>query len=226
VPALPPVPNVLKVRIHWSVGSDTAAVNVLHWRYAGTPPSDASCVTIATDVRSAVATTLLGLVTTHSSLTGADVTDLTSDIAGQGAHFQSSGGGGSSSALSPGTCLLQSLKIARRYRGGKPRTYWPLGASGDLGTNLAWAGGFVTSATSQLAAFTAAMNAITVAGCNLTGQVNVSYYEGFTVSAPDPITGRVRNVPTPRTTPLIDPVTSFVVDPHPASQRRRNLQGV
>jgi hypothetical protein len=51
--------------------------------------------------------------------------------------------------------------------------------------------------------------------------VNVSYYNGFTVVT-NPTTGRARNVPTLRGTPVVDTVTGIVARVQVGSQRRRN----
>jgi hypothetical protein len=52
--------------------------------------------------------------------------------------------------------------------------------------------------------------------------VNVSFFSGFTNKTFP--SGRTRPVPTPRVTPLIDPIIGSDVNPKVATQRRRNQQ--
>ena len=56
-------------------------------------------------------------------------------------------------------------------------------------------------------------------------QVNISFYEGFTVVT-DARTGRSRNVSQRRPDgPTVDVITGFSINPKLGSQRRRNLHG-
>ena len=123
------------------------------------------------------------------------------------------------------TAFLGSMKIARRYRGGKPRTYLPIGGAGKLQDAQTWTSAFVADIQAALNQIIADIAVTASGGCALGNLVNVSYYEGF-VSSQNPITLRWRTIPKQRTAgPLVDPVTSWVAETRIGSQRRRNLRG-
>jgi hypothetical protein len=117
--------------------------------------------------------------------------------------------------------MLVNYVIGRRYRGGKPRSYFPWGSSQEIFTRQSWNPTFVTNVDSGLAAYFSAVIGTTVGGTTLTEHVNVSYYSGFTVVT-NPVTHRARNVPTVRAVPVVDNILSFAASSRPASQRRRN----
>ena len=223
MPALPPVPNVLKVVLEYQLGADLTAINRLYWEYTGTPPTNGVCVTIATDISNAWNTDLASLLNSLNSLESVTVADLSSPSSGEGAYATARDGTRSGDPLGGQTCLLENLAIQRKYRGGKPRSYWPFGSTGDVLNSQQWETAFVTGSATNLASFATAVSAISVSGCALSpGQVNVSYYEGFTPVL-NPVTGRTRDVPKVRATPLIDVIASRSVNAYLGTQRRRTL---
>jgi hypothetical protein len=58
------------------------------------------------------------------------------------------------------------------------------------------------------------------AGAGTLSHVSLSYFSGFTVIT-SPTTGRARNVPTVRSSPLIDPVVTLKTQTSIGTQRRR-----
>jgi hypothetical protein len=125
--------------------------------------------------------------------------------------------------LTGAAAALVNGTIARRYRGGKPRTYWPWFTSTDLDTQQQWNTSAVTLFNTQWGDFMTACLAISESGCTISESVNVSFYQGF-VSAENPITHRWRNLPTYRTGEIpVDPILSWTLNLKPGSQRRRNL---
>lgn len=223
MPALPDVPNVLKVVLEYQLGADLTAINRVYWEYSGTPPTDGVCVTIATDVSNAWNTDVASLVTSENSLESVTVTDLSSATSGEGSYIATRQGTRGGAQLPANVALLENLLIGRRYRGGKPRTYWPLGVAADVLNSQQWTTAFLSGVAGNLASFATAVSAISVSGCLLSpGQVNISYYEGFT-SVLNPVTGRTRDVPKVRSSALIDSIASRSVNPYIASQRRRTL---
>jgi hypothetical protein len=220
VPALPDVPQVLRCRLLWSDDTDPAATTTFFVRYTGSAPSSATCVTLATDFAGFWANNL-NLFDTTTELSGCEVTDLTSPTSGQGLATTTYAGTEGGEQLSGGTCVVVNYAIARRYRGGKPRMYLPWGTGLALESRQAWTGDFLTAVLAAVQAAWTGIIGTEVAGCTISDHVNVSYYSGFTVS--DPGGGkRARNVPTLRTTPLVDTVTGNSVLSRPGSQRRRN----
>ena len=220
MPPLPSVANTLKAQLLWSDSSDNNVRTTLFYRYTGGPPSATDCNALAADIYGAFAA-MDGQWSPTTQLTGVELTDLNSSGGAQGLHAQSTSGIRAGTDLAGGTAVVVGYTIVRRYRGGKPRSYFPFFTSSDLTNRQTWAAGDLTALDSDLAtAFTAIIGA-TSGTTTITEHVNVSYYEGFTVVT-SPTTGRARNVPKVRSTPLTDIITSFGARPTPGSQRRRN----
>jgi hypothetical protein len=153
------------------------------------------------------------------------VTDLTSATAARG--IATSSQIGTRAGLPNGAAVpaLINFKVARRYRGGKPRIYFPFFVSADLTDRLTWSSEVIIEATATWEAFMSAVIGVArpLGRSGRTGQR--SFYEGFTVVT-DPRTARSRNVSQLRPDgPAVDRITSFSINPKLGSQRRRNLHG-
>lgn len=223
MPALPDQPGILKITLLYSVGEDIAALCRFFLQYGGTPPSNASCVTIATTIRASHVTRLNPYMSSANSILGATVTDLTSPTSGFGEDLATTAGGLTANPLPAEACLLINLELARRYRGGKPRIYLPLGDSGELLDPTKWTTTFQNNVHTAFQLFVDDLVAITTGGITISGLANISYYSGFTAVV-NPITGRTRDVPKVRSAAIApDPITNFSVNPRVASQRRRQL---
>jgi hypothetical protein len=224
MPALPPVPGVLKVSLVWAVGDDPIAYNNLHWSYSGGPPSNADCATIAGNVRSAVVADLIPQTRIQSAILFTRVTDLTSPSAGVGESHGGVAGGLTGPSLPNDVCVLVNASISRRYRGGKPRCYWPGGNSTYVDTTGKWIPADVTTMNTAWNAFITAVNGMVVSTTTLGTSVNVSYYSGFT-NVPYGLPTRYRRVPTLRAGgPHVDIINAWSVNPVPGNQRRRNIR--
>lgn len=221
MPPLPDVSQVLKLEYDFSIWEDLFARCRQFWIYDGANPTDAQLNTFAATVFASVNTHLCPLAGTHVTFTRLGVIDLTSSTAAIGEATGSHPGTRGTTVLTADVCALQSLHVARRYRGGHPRTYWPFGITTDLFDQQTWQDTFVTAAESGLASHETAIFGAGWSGATILQQVNVSYYAGFTVHTGT--TGRARNVSTPRATALIDPVTSTQVRKGIAVQRNRLL---
>src|SRR5581483_1350868 len=193
MPPLPAVTNVIKASLEWSISSDVNARTGLFFEYSGSPPNNAACSAFASDIYAAFAANN-GDWDVDTSLIGCEVIDLSSVSGGVGIH-SGSVPGSLSSPISGSSSVLANYLIARRYRGGRPRSYFPFGDASVVGNRQTWEATIIT-------------------------HVNVSYYDGFTVVT-SPTTGRARNVPRLRTTPLVDTIVGFNVSTRIANQRRR-----
>lgn len=223
MPALPSVSKVLKTIIKYS-SSEAAQdiLNILFLAYAGTAPTDAQLVTLAGDILTLIGSDLVTMYPSVLSNNEVSLEDLSSDTAATGFNTGTNTGTRSGAPLGAGTALVIGAPIARRYRGGHPRSYLPWGTAADLTTQDQWG-------TTEQAAFLAAWvdfigglsSLVWSGGVSLT-HVNVSYYQGFTPHVYP--SGRYRNVPNLRVTPVVDPVIEYVCNPRTASQRRRNQQ--
>ena len=223
MPALPSVPGVIKMDAFYTIGSDLQALNRIFIAYTGGPPSPGDAATLASDLYTIWAAEIPVYMQDANALTGVEVTDLSSPTGSQATHSHTTAGSLTGNPLPANVAGLASMKISRRYRGGKPRTYLPVGDNTSVQTAQTWTTAFVGVLQASLNAIIADI-AVTAAGTtSLTHLVNVSYYSGFTVVT-NPVTGRARNVPKLRTTPLIDAVTGWTFETTQASQRRRLLR--
>ena len=224
MPALPNYPNVLAVDLTWDVGADASVATKVHFTYSGTAPANTVCATIASDIYAFAVAELIPLLHPDNNLTGVIVTDLTSPTSGFGDHLAVTAGSRSGTPLAAGTAVLSNTKIPRRYRGGKPRNYWPLGIAEDLLTPTAWKGASVSDFLAGTAGWIDDVITIVESGTTIVTMCSISYYEGFT-AVTNPITGRTRDVPKVRAAAIPpDLFNGFSINTKPASQRRRNLQ--
>lgn len=218
MPALPTIPNVLKASLLWSVSSDVDVRTGLYFSYSGAAPNNSACNAFAT-----AAYNSFGAFgedwDDDTSLTGCEVIDLSSASGGVGLH-SASVVGSLTHPISGASCVLVNYQIARRYRGGRPRSYLPWGDQTTVGNRQTWGGTFVSAVETHIGDCFSGIIGQTSGGTTISQHVNVSYYEGFTVET-NPGTGRARNVPKLRTTPVVDTIVGFSVSTRIANQRRR-----
>lgn len=225
MPALPAVASTLRVQLKHTVGADVDVLNRFYLLYSGTAPTGAGLNTMAAAVESAWASDLKTYASSTVTLTEIIIEDLTSSTSAIGT-WSGSTAGTRAGTFQAGACVLINFTIARRYRGGKPRVYLPYLVGGDVTTPQLWN---TTTTAALLTAWNTFMTAVIAAGpsgTTITGQVSVSYYEGFTnYMGP---TGRYRARSTVKSgteLPIVpDAVTSTTVNAKVASQRRRTGQ--
>jgi hypothetical protein len=217
------VPGVCRAEWKFTYSGDLDVLVRQFYSFSGGPMSNATAVGVATQFFDNYTANCLSLAHPDVVLTECFVTDLTSDTAGTGAYTGTGTGTASGTPLAAGTATLINFLISRRYRGGKPRNYWPFGTSSSLNGATAWSSAFLTALADHYDPFITANLGVTFSGGGISDQVNVSYYQGF-ASVENPVTKRWRNINTPRTTPVVDAVTSYAFNVKPASQRRRNTQ--
>jgi hypothetical protein len=220
VPPLPYANEVLEVQLRHTYAADLDVLTRVFFAYTGTAPVDSGLNTMASTVSSAWGTNLKSLAVPAVALTEVVVTDLTSATSARGVWSGSVAGTRSGTDIFANVCMNVGFVIARRYRGGKPKCYLPFGNASDLQTSQTWTSTFVSAVGTGWAAFITAVIAAAPSGTTISGQINVSYFQGFT-SVENPITHRYRNVPTLRATPVQDTVIGTVYQTRPASQRRR-----
>lgn len=219
MPALPSVPSVLKAQFQHTYGGVPAWTH-MYFRYSGNAPAVADAAAIANSLKSAWTTNFAPQACTACSLVLVQVTDLSSPTGAQNVSGGAAVAGTLGAALTANDCVLVNGHIVRRYRGGKPRQYWPLGAVSAVANPQQWSTTFVNNVQAAYNAIQTAALAITWAGGNIASQVSVGYYHGFTVVT-NPTTGRAKNVPKPLPTPNVDTIASSTVNSRIATQRRR-----
>jgi hypothetical protein len=224
VPPLPAVAKVIKTDLIWSDEVNTDIVTRFFAEYSGSAPSDADldgwCASLADAYESALA----GLANPNVILSAINAIDLSSATGAIGVAAPAVTGTRTGDPVSIGTAVVDSYSIARRYRGGHPRGYWPFGNSLDLGTLQTWADAFVAEAQSEFNAWWLDVGTSGWSGAGTINHVNVSYFSGFTVVI-NPMTGRARNVPTLRGIPIVDLVAGTTVRTKVGTQRRRLQYG-
>lgn len=218
MPALPNAANILKAGYKMGLGTDTNALVRLFIAFSGT--SDVAKLNAVAGVLSSAWDTWLQSVHPNQvTLEEVEVTDLTSDTSPSGGVIDGTAGtltGG----LAAGTAMVISSEIARRYRGGHPRAYWPMGSEAKLGSAQTWDPTFVADVVTAYTGFVGACLTGWPSGITPVDFVNVSYFHGFTNHTYP--SGRTRSIPTVRGAVVIDPVTSWFVRQSVGSQRRRN----
>jgi hypothetical protein len=225
MPPLVPQPGVLKITTRFNIGEDLDVGTRWFFSYTGTPWTDAQAVTASASILASFVTRLIAVLGTDNKVVGVTVEDLSTPTSAFGETFATTVGTRGGTPLPAGSCCLVNHTILRRYRGGKPRTYWPLLNADDLLDPQTWKGTSINDVNVGLTLYFDDIRALAVGAVVITNLVNVSYYHGFTPVL-NPITGRTRDVPTPRAVAIApDVVQSFVCNPRVGSQRRRNLHG-
>jgi len=205
----------------YALGTDLTALNRQFFRWSGGTPTVTDMGTLAGHCNAGWASFMAALTPDTTTLEHTTATDLSSDTGAQATEVSSTAGTRGSPELGAGTAACVSMTLGRRYRGGKPRTYWPFGIQTDLLTPQTWASAFVTAVTNAAQDFAAYIAAGASGATALGPQVNVSYFSGFVVIT-SPITGRATNTPVRRVTPLVNNITGWACNPNLGSQRRRN----
>lgn len=222
MPALPTVTNTVRIDLEFSDGTDTHIGTRFFFSYSGSSPSNTDCTNFAATAFSAASSNLMPQAHNDVALIGATCTDLNTTSGGQGIHSGSTAGSGGTTILPAGACFLINYEIARRYRGGKPRSYMPIGTGGDLTNPGAWSTGAVSAVTTAVINFIAALVGATEGSTTLAAHVNVSYYSGVNTSTPPWRGPGFRYPPKLRTGPITpDLITSVAANQKPGSQRRR-----
>lgn len=222
MPALPSVSKVVRVDVNYSIYSDTNSKDRFFFQYTGAGPSAADLITFLNTCITSWGTNIKPLCSAFVATSTWQATDLTSPSAPQSIVASAVSGTRAGTAMAGGIAAVCRFKIARRYRGGHPRIYWPAGMAGDITAGGIWSGGFQNSISAGTAAFIAACVAAPPASMGTVTHVNVSYFQGFTNKTFP--SGRIKPVPTLRGTPAVDSVIAYVANPKVASQRRRNLE--
>jgi hypothetical protein len=222
MPALPPAPNVLKVAFEYDLGGSLRGGTRQFWSYTGGPPTAGNLNSMASFFRDSFDSRLSGLMSSDFSLIAIVVTDLTSDTSAEGEWTGSVDGGRDGHAVTVDAAILLNSTISRRYRGGKPRIYFPFGIQSDLDSDdVSWSSDFVSACGAAWTLWKEDLTGNADYGCTLQAHVNVSYYSGF-ASVQNPVTLRWRNIPTPRSgDATVDVITSSTFRSEISVQRRR-----
>lgn len=217
--ALPSPGNVIRVEQRNTLQSPTTAGSRFFLSYTGNPPSSGSLSTLAGIINTQWGVNIAPHVAISDALQLVSCVDLSSATGAAGEDTTVTPGQASGNSTPSDVCVIVNHHITRRYRGGQPKTFMRMGMAADLATETLWS---TASQTAFLTAWENYISAIlnsTTSGISLQNVVNVSWYAGFTPFQTP--TGRWRNIPKLRTTPVVDNIVSSSVNQTVGSQRRR-----
>jgi hypothetical protein len=154
-----------------------------------------------------------------NALSEVDVLDITDDLGAFGINSVEVIGSRAGETVPNQVAANTEFNLGRRYRGGKPRMFWPAGVYSDEADDSHWNSDFVVAMNAAAVGFFAQVEAITASGTDLSSHINLSYYKGFTNI--ENTSGRMRAAPTYRAVALQDIVTGYATKTVFGSQRRR-----
>ena len=204
MPALPFVPNVLKLEVTGTLGPGEFT-NIFHVGGSTSPWTVSQVEAAVSHLNSTLGYIYTNDGGTDLSVTELVATDLTSDTSPR--VVSTPGWTGSRSGISApaSSCVLVAWGVSRRWRGGHPRTYFPLGDAALMENSTTWDTAFITQVAADVASFIEAIYSCPLPAGSSPVPVAISYYTGGAL----------------RTTPVIDVITSESVRPRICSQRRR-----
>jgi hypothetical protein len=212
--ALPPVPKVLQVRLSGSYGT-AEWMNGFYLQYAGGPPTQADLDTFAAVIDSDWASTVATRLSINTQIKLVELVDLDNIDGLSAAQASTTGGSISGTAAPANVAACVSFKQSRRYRGGHPRNYVVGIPQVHMASETKLADAAATALAGQYLAFRALLHAHSYTSLGALKWVAVSRYLGSTYDE------KHHRIPTPRPTPLIRDVSSFVCNTRLDSQRRR-----
>ena len=204
MPVRPPTPDTIKAEVLWTQ-SGIPAANILHVGYDSGAPDAVDLASLATALSNAIKGAIQGQYGADTVCVGVTCTDIASDSGHVGSDVASWDGTGAGNNLSAGTAFLINWQQPRRYRGGKPRTYFPAPLAGEMVTQSEWSAGAITAFSAAATALLAAVNGATFGLLTTTSLGCVSY-----------LLDKVARV-----VPLFEPFSGFTASAILRTQRRR-----
>ena len=177
MPPQAPVAQVVAIGLGGTIGTGKWH-NGFYLQYTGTAPQVADLASVMAAVQAAWTTNIAPLAATTTALTTLTAADLTNTTASYNSISITPVPGTRTGTANPSnSALVSSWQINHRYRGGHPRTYWPIGVTTDVSSGSQWSATFRPLALSSIQAFRTALNAITT-GATSYKMVSVSRRQG------------------------------------------------
>jgi len=206
--------------MHWKVGADLTAQNGLYFRYEGGAPSATTLGTFAELTNNAANTRLKGLHSGSVSLQEVVWEDLGSHEGATGSHPGYGVGTLAGLNQAASNCFRMLYHTNRRYRGGKPTSYYPFGTANEISSPQTWELAWVNSTQAAVTSWIGEILTLGAGSTTVHQHVSVSYYaKGTWVN--DPVTGRPRYIPKIKEPPEVHVITNWSGVARIASQRRR-----
>lgn len=172
---LPAISNVLRLRLLGVIQGQPWA-SIQYAKFLGPPPSSTDLATIGTQLATSWQNAIAPQCVPSVGLRVIEVIDLSSDVSSVGTTTSSINGTKTGAANPNNMAVVASYKINRRYRGGHPRTYWPMGNAADVLNGRLLQAAFLPLASNAASAWVGNVNAILYAAQPLQHGC-VSYYE-------------------------------------------------
>jgi len=221
--SVPPLPEVPCVRCSLDyVNTDGfLAGSRFFLSYTGTSPSPGDCQALALLIGQAWEANMANGISDSWSLAEVDVIDIASYTGSSGQSIATYAGNQTGAAM-PAQCAVNTeFGIARRYRGGKPRMFWPTPAASNAANAAQWTSTFPSGFDYYVGGFFSHIYGTPVGNMGSLQHVNISFYQGF--KNVTNTSGRTRAAPTYRAIALVDPVESYITKLEIGSQRRRRV---
>ena len=218
--ALPPTPSgVVRIRcIHEQPNADHVGTH-FDLAYTGSAPTSTDLGLIAGFGAAAWTAHLAALVNDNALLFEVTAVDLANPGTPQGSSPGPLAGTRTGNPVPNNIAAVISLSIDRRYRGSRPKGFWPFGSDSDMSSTTTWETSFVDAVVTAYNSFINAIVGQVAGGTTIGEPVGVSYYSGKHAN-PNP-TARLAFLPTPRLVPALFAVVDTSMDTRFGSQRRR-----
>jgi hypothetical protein len=149
--------------------------NSFYAQYTGAGPTGAQLSAVATSISSNWLTDISPLQVGAITMTSVVCTDLASVNGASGENLTTRTGTRAGGELANSVAYLTTYAIARRYKGGHPRSYWLIGTATDQATGDSWLGGALTAFNTGITNFLAFFYGGGAAGFTFSNQCNVSW---------------------------------------------------
>lgn len=221
--ALPVVDGVLRKIDKFLFNETTVGIVRTFESYSGLPPTISELLALGTLLGTGFTADLAPVMSPNVSYASSELTDLSSDTGAQvTTDYTGLDGTEAGGILPAAAAFMINGQISRRYRGGKQKSFVPFGTDADLLTDQTWETASADGFIDAWLTFQSIIPDNAWSGAGVVAQCNVSYYDGFT-AVENPLTGRYRNVPKLRATPLVDILVGFDFSIEPRFIKRRGL---
>jgi hypothetical protein len=157
-----PVPGVALAVLKGMIGANPWVITFHFKNGSSTVPwTQPDLDLLANNVYNKWTTTVGTLTPTNVSINECDVTDLTNSTGLGSIYTHAATAGGRAGTLSPSSvCYVIQNRIAARYRGGHPRTFYPGGVAGDMAGEALWNTSVQGTFPAQVVAYISAIRSV------------------------------------------------------------------
>lgn len=209
MPALLPVPSTLRVKFSGIYGSVPWAC-LFHWQYAGGTPGSSTITQLCAGFRSAWVAQIVPASNVIVRLTHTEAWDLNAPDGAYGSDTTQAAGTRTGQALPANVAVCGTWRVVYRWRGGHPRTYFPIANAPDVTSAHLWDPTALATFSNAMGAFLTAMNGVSSGA--ISGSLICVRRQHTPVRGQPPVN---------YDPPLRLPIIGYLVDSRVDSQRRR-----